>query len=106
MNCTTDHWINHSRERQLWCAVIDRAVQDATRRPVGWAPLTREQLRERDEARRWFLDNDGHFRHACESAGLDPDILRKRVLQMVAEADPEESPVAAEREPAYATARR
>ena len=41
MNCTTDHWINHSRERQLWCAVIDRAVQDATRRPVGWAPLTR-----------------------------------------------------------------
>ena len=28
MNCTTSYWTDHSRERQLWCAVIDRAVQD------------------------------------------------------------------------------
>lgn len=89
MNCTTNYWNDQSRERQLWCAVIDRAVQDATRRPAGWASLTREQLRERDEARRWFAENDAHFRHACESAGFEPDLLRKRVLEMIAENDPE-----------------
>lgn len=108
MNCTTSYWTDHSRERQLWCAVIDRALQDATRRPAGWAPLSTEQLRERREARRWFIDNDDHYRHACESAGIDPDILRKRVLQMIAEDDRADSAAGPESFPAqrYATARR
>jgi len=100
LNCTTSYWTDHSRERQLWCAVIDRAFQDATRRGIGWAPLTKEQLREREEARHWFTGNSGHFRHACESAGIDPDLLRKRVLQMIAESEPAESG------PVYAGARR
>lgn len=105
MNCTTSYWTDHSRERQLWCAVIDRAVQDATRRPIGWAPLTREQLRERDEARRWFAEDDGHYRHACESAGIDPDLLRKRVFQLIAQNEPADA-APTEIGPIYATARR
>src|SRR3546814_9432220 len=65
---TSSHWTDHSRERQLWCAVIDRALQDATRHPADWTALTKEQARERAEARRWFAENSAHFRHACESA--------------------------------------
>lgn len=88
LNGTSSYWTDHSRERQLWCAVIDRAFQDATRHPVGWAVLTKEQLREREEARHWFAGNSGHYRHACESAGIDADLLRKRVLQMIRESEP------------------
>lgn len=85
MNATRNHWTDHSRERQLWCAVIDRALQDATRRAEASSRLSNEQLRERDEARAWFRENGGHFRHACESAGIDADLLRKRVLQIIAD---------------------
>jgi hypothetical protein len=79
----SNRWTDHSRERQLWCAVIDRALQDATRHPAEWGELTKEQARERTDARRWFTDNGGHFRHACESAGIDADVLRNRVLQLI-----------------------
>lgn len=71
----------HSRERQLWCAVIGRAVLDATR-PYGPSGETAEQARARAEAWRWFLDNDEDFRKACEAAGFDPDFLRDRVLRL------------------------
>lgn len=88
MNCVTNYRVDHSRERQLWCAVIERAVEDATRR-AGWSSLSREQLRDRQEARRWFAENGAHYRMACDSAGIDPDLLRKHVLRMseAAEAD-------------------
>lgn len=72
---------DHSRERQLWCAVIERAVQDAVR-PDGVPGATPEQTRQRDEARRWFADNGHDFRIACDAAGFDPDTLRDRVLRM------------------------
>lgn len=85
---TSSHWTDHSRERQLWCAVIDRALQDATRHPADWPALTKEQARERAEARRWFAENSAHFRHACESAGFDADLVRKRVLELIEDAAP------------------
>lgn len=69
-----------SRERQLWCAVIGRAVQDALQSP-GPVGRTTEQARHWEAARRWFADNDSFFRWACESAGFDPDYLRERVLR-------------------------
>jgi hypothetical protein len=71
----------HSRERQLWCAVIGRAVLDATR-PFGPSGQTPEQARARAEAWRWFMDNDEDYRKACEAAGFDPDFLRARVLRL------------------------
>lgn len=71
----------HSRERQLWCAVISRAVLDATR-PVGPSGQTPEQARVRLEAWRWFVENGEDYRKACEAAGLDPDFLRRRVLSL------------------------
>jgi hypothetical protein len=72
---------DHSRERQLWCAVIERAVQDAIRAD-GPGGATPEQARQRDEARRWFAENGHDFRLACDAAGFNPDTVRDRVLRM------------------------
>jgi hypothetical protein len=72
-----------SAERQLWCAVIDRALQDAQDRIATVSGLAeREKLRE--DARTWFLRNSTEFRTACDGAGYDPDYLRSRILSMIA----------------------
>jgi hypothetical protein len=82
-------------ERQLWCAVIDRALQDAIdkRASEGESARKREVL----EARRWFIDNGGDYRKACDAAGLDADSLRNRILPLIAaaESDPEARAIAA-----------
>ncbi len=72
----------NSSERQLWCAVISRALQDALNdvATISSPPL-REQIRE--EARNWFVRNGSDFRAACNSAGYDPIVLRSRVLRMI-----------------------
>lgn len=75
----------HSAERQLWCAVVDRAMQDAMDR-IATVSGPHERLRLREEARQWFLRNGDDFRAACESAGYDPDYLRSRILSMIARA--------------------
>ncbi len=69
----------HSPERQLWCAIIARAVDDALDRVSGVGGHV-ERARIRDDARRWFAQNDGDFRRACEAAGYDADFLRQRIL--------------------------
>jgi hypothetical protein len=75
----------HSAERQLWCAVLDRAMQDAMDR-IATVSGPQERLKLRQEAREWFLRNGDDFRVACESAGYDPDYLRSRILSMIAQA--------------------
>jgi len=71
-----------SAERQLWCAVLDRALQDAMDRIATVSgPHERQKLRQ--EAREWFLRNGDDFRVACESAGYDPDYFRSRALSMI-----------------------
>jgi hypothetical protein len=69
-----------SAERQLWCAVIERALRDAV---ATISPPT-ECRRVRDAARAWFLANGLEYRAVCESAGYDPDYLRSRILSMIA----------------------
>jgi hypothetical protein len=71
-----------SAERQLWCAVIDRAMQDAMDR-IATVSGANERDKLREEARSWFMRNGDDFRSACESAGYDPDYLRSRVLSMI-----------------------
>ena len=80
MHHSTQHGEEHSRERQLWCAVIFRAVQDATQSD-GPTQLTAEQKRLREDAHRWFIDNGKDYCYACESAGLDSEFVRTRVLR-------------------------
>jgi hypothetical protein len=72
----------NSPERQLWCAVISRALQDA-RNDVATIsnPIVRKQICE--EARNWFNCNGADFQAACNAAGYDPTILRSRVLRMI-----------------------
>lgn len=73
----------HCPERQLWCAVLDRALQDAMDQTGAIAGgLARRRASE--HARQWFLDNGADFRLACEAAGCDPDLLRRRILSMIA----------------------
>lgn len=68
-----------SAERQLWCAVIGRAVQDATDH-IATVSGPGERQRIRDAARAWIIRDNLDFRLACESAGYDPDYLRSRIL--------------------------
>jgi len=72
-------------ERQLWCAVIDRAFQDAIDRRSAEGESARK--REVLEARRWFIENGGDYRKACDAAGLDADSLRDRILPLIAAAE-------------------
>jgi hypothetical protein len=73
-----------SPERQLWCAVIERALHDALDSVSTIShPPQRQQIRE--DARRWFVHDDPDFRNAAESAGYDPHTLRHRVLRIIGE---------------------
>ena len=78
-NATPD---GRSSERQLWCAVIGRALEDAIGNVGG---VTGVIARERavQEARHWFFQNGEDFRMVCDSAGYDPDLLRRRVLSII-----------------------
>jgi hypothetical protein len=70
----------NSPERQLWCAVLDRAIQDAADH-VAAAGSDPARRRLRSDAQRWFVENGTDYRYVCESAGIDPDELRARMLR-------------------------
>lgn len=86
MDDASSHRGEQSRERQLWCAVIFRAVQDATQ-AHGPAGLSLVQSRDRREAREWFAENSKDYCYACESAGVDSEFLRERVLRYAGRVD-------------------
>ena len=71
-----------SSERQLWCAVIGRALEDAIGNVGGVTGLVARD-RAVQEARHWFYQNDEDFRMVCDAAGYDPDLLRRRVLRII-----------------------
>ncbi|MGA3304409.1 MAG: hypothetical protein ABSC26_00215 [Stellaceae bacterium] len=74
--------LHDSPERQLWCAVISRALNDALDDVATISNiLQREQIRQ--DARSWFIRNDADFQAACNAAGYDPSVLRPRVLRMI-----------------------
>jgi len=78
----SENVFHESRERQLWCAVISRALQDALNDVATVSShLLRAQIR--DDARSWFIRNDADFQAACNAAGYDPGVLRPRVLRLI-----------------------
>ena len=77
-------------ERQLWCAVIDRALQDAT--DTRWMEADSARQREVLEARQWFIEDGTDYRKACDAAGVDPDYLRKRIIGLIDEAEGQMQP--------------
>lgn len=76
----------NSPERQMWCAVIERALHDASG-AAGGVGSPGERARVCEEARRWFVGDSIDFRRTCEAAGLDPDFVRVRALAII-NADP------------------
>jgi len=68
-------------ERQLWCAVVERALQDAVG-PAAVAAHAEERRPERQDALQWFLEAGRDYQLACDAAGIDADDLRHRVLKM------------------------
>ncbi len=72
-----------SSERQLWCAVIGRALEDAMGN-VGGVTGTVARRRAMDEARDWFVRNGDDFRRVCDAAGYDSNQLRLRALRLIA----------------------
>ena len=94
-------WVGHAAEtmgddrvtlpeKDLWVAVLCRAVLDACK----GAPRLNMSLRSnvthknnykyaRDQARHFFLEGGKHFRNICEMAGRDPDYVQAKVRKVI-----------------------
>ena len=62
-------------ERQLWAAVILRAIHDSHS-----TAMPAEDRYARRAADAWLRGNSNDYRNACALAGVDPDYLRGRYL--------------------------
>lgn len=68
---------DEKHNRQLWCAVIAQAIEDATS-----TRTSKEALRDKRDACDWLLGMSVNFVQACSLAGLDPEAVRDRVMHM------------------------
>ena len=73
-------------EKDLWVAVLCRAVLDACKGP----PMLNMDLKsnrthnnqynyDRDQARHFFIEGGSHFRLICEMAGRNPEYVQSRI---------------------------
>ena len=73
-------------EKDLWVAVLCRAVLDAVKGP----PMLNMELKsnrthqniytyDRDQARHFFIEGGTHFRLICEMAGRNPEYVQSKV---------------------------
>ena len=86
--------INHDRvdlpEKDLWTAVLCRAVLDACKGPpdldmTRTANITHQNHYhyDRDQARHFFMEGGSHFRLICEMAGRNPDYVQAKVRSAI-----------------------
>ena len=77
-------------EKDLWVAVLCRAVLDACKGP----PMLNMNLKsnrthnnqynyDRDQARHFFMEGGKHFRDICEMAGRNPDYVQSKVRKVL-----------------------
>ena len=94
-------WVGHAEEtisdgrvtlpeKDLWVAVLCRAVLDACKGPPDLdmsrpANITHKNHYhyDRDQARHFFTEGGSHFRHVCEMAGRDPDYVQAKVRKVI-----------------------
>jgi len=93
-------WVGHTTEigedrvtlpeKDLWVAVLTRAVLDACKGPPGLnmtrpANITHKNLYgyNREAARHFFLSGSSHFREVCEMAGRNPDYVRAKIRKVL-----------------------
>ena len=77
-------------EKDLWVAVLCRAVVDACKKPPR-LDMTLKANRshrnhytyDRDQARHFFMEGGLHFRNICEMAGRNPDYVQQRVRKVL-----------------------
>jgi len=77
-------------EKDLWIAVLCRAVLDACKGPPDLdmtrpANITHKNHYhyDRDQARHFFMEGGAHFRLICEMAGRNPDYVQTRVRKVL-----------------------
>jgi len=77
-------------EKDLWVAVLCRAVLDACKGPPKLdmkvpANIPHKNLYgyNREAARHFFLEGGSHFRHICEMSGRNPDYVQHRVKKII-----------------------
>ena len=77
-------------EKDLWVAVLCRAVLDACKGP----PMLNLDLKsnrshqniytfDRDQARHFFMEGGAHFRLICEMAGRNPEYVQTKVKKVL-----------------------
>jgi len=77
-------------EKDLWVAVLCRAVLDACKGPPD-LDMTRKANRaheslynyNRDQARHFFMEGGYHFNLICEMAGRNPAYVQSRVKKVI-----------------------
>tara|TARA_R100001530_G_scaffold78493_1_gene54837 strand:+ start:282 stop:788 length:507 start_codon:yes stop_codon:yes gene_type:complete len=86
--------INHDKvdlpEKDLWVAVLCRAVLDACKGPPGLDMTKPSNIThhnhysyDRDQARHFFLEGGKYFREVCEMAGRNPDYVQAKIRKVL-----------------------
>ena len=86
--------INNDRvtlpEKDLWVAVLCRAVLDACKGPPR-LDMSRyanhshknQYTYDRDQARHFFIEGGPYFRHVCRFAGRNPDYVQEKIRKIL-----------------------
>ena len=100
-NNSFTNWVGHAEEaisedrvtlpeKDLWVAVLCRAVLDACKGPPLLNMARHSNIAhknqytyDRDQARHFFLKGGKHFREVCEMAGRDPEYVRNKVRKVL-----------------------
>ena len=76
-------------EKDLWVAVLYRAVLDACKGPPRLDMSSKANVShknvytyDRDQARHFFMEGGPHFRHICEMAGRNPEYVQAKIKKM------------------------
>ena len=77
-------------EKDLWVAVLCRAVLDACKGPPDLdmtrpANITHKNHYhyDRDQARHFFIEGGPHFRLICEMAGRNPEYIQGKIRKVI-----------------------
>ena len=93
-------WVGHAAEteigevtlpeKDLWVAVLCRAVLDACKGPPQLNMSRHSNVShknqytyDRDQARHFFMEGGKHFRHICEMAGRNPDYVQAKIRKVL-----------------------
>ena len=94
-------WVGHAEEtmsnervtlpeKDLWVAVLCRAVLDACKGPPHLDMRRRTNIThknqytyDRDQARHFFTEGGQHFRLICEMAGRNPDYVQAKIRKVI-----------------------